>query len=464
MQLLANIKDISKFALPMAVTRLVNAANIFIGMLMIAVLGNDALAAGALITSAYTAILLVAMGVLFSVSIMLSGAHARNDNLLMGKWVKNGIILAFLVSVIAAFCMLNVANIFIFFDQKPHISELVRQYMFYAAFGLFPCLALVVLNQFLIVLGRFGFALLSTFATIPLNLTLGYVLLFGKFGFPQWGISGVAVAIALNFWIVFISLTLYLFCSKTYAKYHFFREPLKFEMSYVLQLISLGWPISIQFGVELFAFAAAAILFGWISADALAAQQVVIQCTVIAGIIPFGIAQACSMLISRRAATTKESLRDVWYTGLILVLGINLIVAVCYLVFPQQLANLYVHQATLAGSATSSIVITLLSIGAFGQIIDSIRNITASALSGLRDTKYSMLAAMLSCWIIALPVAYILAFQFNLGPIGIPLGFVCGFIVGCILLIKRFLHMSSKHGVSNADIAIEEANLAPSLE
>lgn len=437
-------RQLFKIAGPIAVTRIVNAANIFIGMLLIATLGTQALAAGALITSTYTTILLVGMGVLFSVSILLGQSLGQKNMAEVGSILTQGLIVAFILGAAGGFLMFNLTPILEQLGQSPEVTNLVQHYFHFAAFGLFPCLGTVVLNQFVITIGKPKFAIFTTLLTVPINAFLGYCLLFGKFGFPDCGIAGIAIAIVTNFCFSFLFMFAYLFFNKEFKPFHLFQD-LSFNGGIVKSIFALGWPISAQFAIELVAYAGAALLMGLLSVDALAAQQIVIQSAIIAGIIPFSMSQATSILVSKQMG--KQDLlavRALTRHSLTLVGMIGLFIGIIYVCCSHWIISVYLDNNGNADvTQVKMIAQTLLFMFAFTQLLDCIRNTLGSSLAGMRRTQTSMLASFFACWVIALPAAYFAIFYLNMGAIGMPIGFQIGFVVGICVTATYFNRFTS---------------------
>ena len=69
------------------------------------------------------------------------------------------------------------------------------------------------------------------------------------------------------------------------------------------------------------------------------------------------------------------------------------------------------------------------------QIADSVRVICSAALRGLKDTQFPLYVSMISFWLIAFPLAYILGFPLHLGGVGIWWGLTIGLMVGAMILL-----------------------------
>jgi MATE family multidrug resistance protein len=113
-----------------------------------------------------------------------------------------------------------------------------------------------------------------------------------------------------------------------------------------------------------------------------------------------------------------------------------IIVSILFGLFPQQLVTFYVAPTSLTPQllylATLFFIISI-----FGLFFDGIRHLISGALRGLHDSKAPMRIGILSLWLISLPLCYLVGFTFHLGPIGLRVAFITGFIVAAILLWRR---------------------------
>jgi MATE family multidrug resistance protein len=86
----------------------------------------------------------------------------------------------------------------------------------------------------------------------------------------------------------------------------------------------------------------------------------------------------------------------------------------------------------------------LFIVAALFQIFDGMQVTALGALRGLEDVKVPTLIALLSYWIVALPVGYLLGIVFEIGAVGIWLGYVAGLILAAVLLYGRFKLLLSR--------------------
>jgi multidrug resistance protein, MATE family len=99
-----------------------------------------------------------------------------------------------------------------------------------------------------------------------------------------------------------------------------------------------------------------------------------------------------------------------------------------------------------ASAATIELTATLLLVGATFFIADGLQTIVGGALRGLNDTRMTLVFAAIGYWCIAFPIAWVLAFNAQLGAVGVWIGLSIGTFVYAGLLILRFQRLARRLG------------------
>ena len=79
--------------------------------------------------------------------------------------------------------------------------------------------------------------------------------------------------------------------------------------------------------------------------------------------------------------------------------------------------------------------VTLLAVAAVFQLFDGLQGVATGVLRGLGDTRTPMFWNLGGHWGIGLPLAYLLAFRFGFGVIGLWWGLSAGLIICGIALL-----------------------------
>jgi len=443
-KIIAAYKKIFGFSLPLVGQRLVIATNGFVGMLMIARLGHAQMAAGALVTSVYTALFVIATSMIYSMGVIGGQLYGAKKYLDLGKILRQAWLLAAIIAVPLIFVTWDIGPVLLLFKQDRHLVLLTQNYFHVLAWGIFPLMILFTCSQFMIAVAKPTISLCLSIGSIIITLISAYGLVFGKLGLPAIGMTGVALAIVMKNYIICVVALSYLIFSKYCKKFQIFKFTSK-GFYYLKRLLQVGVPISIQFAAELTALCMGTFMMGWLGQTALAARQVVLQLTIVAVMVPFGISQASGVLVGHAMGREQfQQTRLLSYVAISFGLVCALIIGAAYLLIPKILIGLYVDVHSLENAQLVHIAVLLMMVGAFSQFFDAVRNIATGALRGFHDTKVPMWIGILATWIISLPIGYICAFKFNWGPVGLSCGFMVGFFVGAVLIIKR-LHKKTKY-------------------
>src|SRR5208337_547929 len=81
---------------------------------------------------------------------------------------------------------------------------------------------------------------------------------------------------------------------------------------------------------------------------------------------------------------------------------------------------------------------TFLAMAGILILVDCFRLISLGALRGLKDTKVPVFISLFGFWCIAFPSAYLLAFKFKFGGVGIWWGLIIGLFISGVILFMRF--------------------------
>lgn len=435
------LKKIISLASPIIFSNIINATSGLIGMLLIAKINADALASGAIITSTYGLVIMMAFSIFYSISILIGYNKGAGQDSEISKIFGSGITLSFLIGLPLTGLFFCLGPLLAFLHQPPIVTQMTAEYFHGLAYGLIPSLIVAVFVQFFMGIAKTNIILKFTIIGVLLNSFASYCLIFGTNSIQPMGIFGAGLATSITGFIQLGLILFYIFSKPELNQYKILSLKI-LNFTYAKNLLKIGVPISIQYTAEILAFSSITYFMGIVGIEALAAQQVTLQCTMLAIMAVMGLSQAGSILISHNMCDPKLD------KGIIckLTIGIGLIftqiIALVYWFFSDSLIALYVDMNNQSSLEIISIAKSLLMVAAFTQIFDAGRNIAAGLLRGYGDTKTSMWTGFISCWIIGLPLSLIFAFILNLGAMGLRLGMMVGILFGCIQLITRLIKMN----------------------
>ncbi|PMS23301.1 multidrug transporter [Trinickia dabaoshanensis] len=436
--------EIVRLATPILGVRILYIGVNFIGMLFIARLGVHELAAGALVTALCNTVTVVAMSPLLAVGIVVGRLLGEGRPDQVGPEVRQAWLVSIAVGALAALVLLALPALLTRLDEPREVLPLVGPYLRAMSWGVIPSLLMASCHQIFFPVRKgylvFAFSVLN----LALTLGLGYALIYGRLGLPALGMVGWAYAISIVNWLLMLAMAGYVWLSKDFARYRLFAKRGWWDRARLSAFMHISLPITLQFSSELFAFSVINIMVGWLGVGALSVQQILIQCSTVALMIPMGVGQASSILISIAAGKRElESTRQIGMTGLFVVSTVLCAIALVYVLAPASVIGLYLNVDSAGNAGLVELARTMLMVTALAQLVDGARNQLLAALRGVRDVWVPMWTNMALLWCVGLPLAYMLAFPMKLGLLGINVGFPSAIAIGAVLMLARFLGKTS---------------------
>ena len=332
----------------------------------------------------------------------------------------------------------NISLIFLLFGQPETVVALVKPYLQALSYGLIADLVAMACLEVIIGVGHARVILIFSILTVVMNIFFSYVLIFGKFGFPALGIAGAGWGMTVSYWGTLIALVVFIIANENYRKY--FRHIFKLEKTfYLVELFQIGIPMGVMYSVEVGFFFALTLAMGVLGTEIQAANQVALQYLGLMMSIIFAVAQAITVRMGHLlGAKEYMAAEKASYIGVGIAVAFISIISVIYLVLPEALISVDFDVYDPKNAVIVNEIKTLLAIGALFQIFETARIALFGSLRSLKDTRFTMLASILSFWGIALPVGYLLAFRLQIGGAGFWWGMVVGAAVSVVLLQWRF--------------------------
>jgi MATE family multidrug resistance protein len=395
--------------------------------------GKEALAAAAFTHGVFGIFYIVGIGLLVGAGVFAARDHGAGDEAGCAAWLRHGRALALMVGGgFFGFLALLCTQLHRF-GQPPEVVAIVRPFFLLIAASVVPALVFQVQRQFAESLGRPWVPMGIILADVGLNALLNWVLVFGHLGCPVLGLVGSGWATLLARFIAVAAIAVWLRQSRHFAVVR--TAPWHgWERARFVSLLRLGGPAGGMLFFEAGAFAAAALMMGWLGTVPLAAHQVALGCAALSFMVPLGLSIAVSLRISRAQGEGRTAaLRPIGFGAL--ALGI-VFMAGCALVFAfagRWIAAGFTPATDVAGLATQ-----LLLVAAFFQLFDGGQVISVGALRGLHDVRVPTVITFVAYWVVSLPLGYVLAFHTPLGPVGIWVGLASGLACAAVLLARRF--------------------------
>lgn len=255
--------------------------------------------------------------------------------------------------------------------------------------------------------------LLINLVTYASNIFLNYCFIFGKFGFPKLGITGVAIG-------TLIARVIEVVCSAGHLTV--FNKTLCFQAKDIFakskrltgDLIKYGLPSLLSEMIFSLGMAAYAVIFGRLGTVAMAANTIATMTSRVGEVLVGGVGSAAAVLIGKtigqgdlKRARLQVSTFNVvtFFTGIVSMLVI--------LVAKDFVLSLYnVAPETSAMASTMTIWTGLFQIAVGFEIL-----YVCGVLVGSGDTNFIFWFTTIIMWCITMPLAFLGAFVFKWDPI-----------------------------------------------
>ena len=322
--------------------------------------------------------------------------------------------------------------------QEEDIARMGEEYLAIAGWGLIPALLAMVLRSYLSALEHAKAVLWITSGAAVLNGLADYALIFGKWGAPELGVAGAAIASVLLQIVTLAGMVGYAILAT--PEHTLFQRLWRPDWEAFRNIFALGWPISLTMLAEVGLFSASAIMVGWIGTVELAAHGIAIQLASIAFLVHLGLSQAATIRAGQ--AFGRKDRQELASVALVST-GLSFLFAFCviglFLFVPQHLLSLFISPDDALRPQLIAAGTGLLAVAALFQLADAGQVMSLSLLRGLHDTKMPMVYAAVSYWAIGVPASYFLGFTFGLGAQGVWFGLVFGLTLAWITMGARFI-------------------------
>jgi multidrug resistance protein, MATE family len=431
-----------RLAIPLAGVQLSQAAIGFVDTLMMGRIGLETLAAGGLAALTFSVFLYTSSGVLMGVSPIVATAYGAGNKPEIERVVQQGCLLVIGITIPISFCIANFDVLMRHLGQAEMTVVLGNTYLDIMVWGFFPALGFALLRSVISAMSHTRIIMTIAIGGTIINVIGDYVLGFGKFGFPQLGIAGLALASIIAMWAMFLALVVYILTQKELKTYRFFWQIYRIDRQILTSLIRVGIPIGIATALEIGLFTIVTYLMGLLGTEVLAAHQIVLQTIAITFMVPLAMSYAATIRIGQEMGQNGLiGATRAGYIGAAIGLGFMLLMAAILLIFPRQIIGIFIDISNPRNANVVTLATGIMTIAAISQILDGPQKIIMGALYGLQDTRIPMILSFLAFWGVGLASGYWLGFHTSLGGNGLWIGQSIGIAISAVMFFWRFNHL-----------------------
>ena len=389
----------------------------------------------------YILLLVFGIGVSYATTPLVTSANQNMDLLKKASLFKNSIFLNVSVSIICFIVLFLSSGLLKYMHQPEDVIKLAVPFFNVLIFSMIPISLFFTCKQYCEGLSNTRMALFISIIGNVINIVLNYLLIYGKFGFPELGYIGSAWASFISRVFMGFSFLYLIFKSPVTKEISAVYNKVKINKKELFHLAKIGLNAGLQLTFEVAAFVIAGLMAGTFGKEQIDAHGIALSIAAFTYMFASGISSASSIRAGiYKAQDNWIEIKQAAFSSIKLVMLIMGGFAILFLMINNFLPKVFSSDLQIVNLASK-----LLIIAALFQLFDGIQVTIVGILRGLEDFKIPTLISLVGYWIIALPLAYWLAFILKLETVGVWIGLLVSLIFAAIILFWRLNYLINKN-------------------
>lgn len=412
----------------------------FVDTVMAGELGPAALGAVAVGASVFAGLTFLPFGTLLAVPPFVAEMDHGGRRGEVAPFARQALWVAWAMAAAVAALLLAARPALEALGIQPEIVPTTARYLGALAWGM-PCWALYLVLRFTSEgLGASRPVLYFGLLGLPVNVLANWVLMYGRWGFPELGAVGCGYATSAVWLTQAAAMLVYMARHPRYRGLGLFDRFEPPDRATISRLLRVGLPAGAMIFVEGSIFAAVALVMGTLGTRVVAAHQVAINFATITFMVPLGLSMAISVRVGQAVGRRDPAaVRFAAGVGIAMALACQVVSASVMAFAPRAVAGLYTDDAQVIALA-----VDLLLLAAVFQLSDGVQASSAGALRGIKDTRVPMAIVVVAYWLLGFPLGWALAFAGGWGARGLWIGLIAGLSAAAALLAVRFHRVSAR--------------------
>lgn len=422
-------------AVPMILEMIMESVFAVVDVFFVASLGADAVAIVGITESMMFIIYAVAMGVAVGAMAMVSRRIGEKDADGAARSATHAIYMGLIVSVLMGVIGVIFAPQFLtLLGAEPQVVSEGTLFARLMIGGNFVVVFLFLLNAIFRGAGNAAIAMRVLWIANILNCILDPLFIFGVWIFPELGVTGAAVAtlIGRGIGVIYASYRMFF----TEKRFEIRREHWQFVGERFRRLWSLSWVAMLQFGIGTTSWLGLMTVIASFGSEAVAGYTIGIRVIIFALLPAVGLANAAATLVGQNlgAKQPDRAEKSVWKAAFYNAI-FQTSIGIIFVIFAGQIAGIFTQEPLVLMYAADSL--RIISYGflfyAFGMVLET-------SFNGAGDTRTPTYLNLFVFWMFEVPLAYVLAHYFKMGPHGVFWAITIAFsmlAVASAILFKR---------------------------
>jgi multidrug resistance protein, MATE family len=437
------LRQLVRMVIPILITQLGMFSMVFFNTILSGKYHSSDLAGVAIGSALWNPVFTGLSGILLAVSPLAAQRLGQKKEQDAVSVLIHGIFLAFGIGILVIAGGYAAAGPLLdWMDLSERVRNVAFGYLAGLGFGVIPLFLFNVLRSFMYSLGATRIVMVILLAALPINLFLNYVLIFGRWGFPELGGAGAGYATSLTY-IVMVGITVAVWLAQaSFASLLRLWSWGMLSMREMGELLKIGIPMGLSIFFESSMFAVVTILISAFDTTTIAAYQSANNIVAFLYMVPMSISIALTVLVGYEVGAKRYSDAKAYSwlgvgMGVLVALGAGLLLVW----FRTEVASLYSNDPAVIVMTGQFLIFAL-----FFMVSDAIQVTALAALRGYKDVNLAFMMTLIAYWCVCLPTGYMLAHFTPLGATGYWLGLTAGLLAAGVALSARLMYVQRRVG------------------
>jgi len=401
-------------SVPMIVEMFAESLFAVVDIFFVAHLGANAVAVVGITESMMYLIYSVAIGLSVGATAMVARRIGEKDPDGAAKAATHAIYIGLAVSVVLGVVGLVFATDFLsLMGADEHVIAEGVNFTRIMLGGNVVVMFLFLLNAIFRGAGDAAIAMRVLWLANILNIILSPCFIFGLLFFPKLGVEGAAVGTTIGRGLGVAFAAYYMFRGE--KRFHIHAHHWKVNFDQIQRLVKVSAPAILQFFIQTASWIGLVRVITGFSTQAVAGYQIGIRIVIFALLPSIGLSNAAATLVGQNLGAKKpdRSEKAVWTAAFYNVI-VQTSIGILFVLFSEPIASIFTDEPEVLAYASNA-----LRIIAYGFFFYAIGMVLETAFNGAGDTWTPTYLNLFVFWLFEIPLAYTLAYHFNMGPIGV---------------------------------------------
>lgn len=254
-----------------------------------------------------------------------------------------------------------------------------------------------------------------SFSTLCINTCLNYLLIYGRFGFPELGVRGAAIATLISRCVELLIVVYYLKYRE--ERLHLtLKKLVAIDTSYIRDYTRVSAPVLVNQALWGVAQMVQTGILGHLGGDVTAANAIAVQVYQILSVVAYGAASASGIMVGKTIGRGRqEELRPLVATLELIFLVIGMISGLAIFALRGPILAVFGGTLTERAHALSMQFMVVMAVTTVGTSYQMACD--NGIIRGGGDTAFSARMNLFSMWLIVVPFSAMAAFWWNCAPV-----------------------------------------------